>query len=89
MLPVGLKLSKLEEGVSARSMRREAGRLQVEGLRLIPAATGMSLNPGKLLLLCVLCVCVCVCACVCVCVCVRVCVCVCVCVRVCVCARHV
>ena len=50
VLPVGLmKLpSKLDEGVIPLSMRRAAGRLQVDGLRVMPAERGISRNPVKL-----------------------------------------
>ena len=76
MLPVGLKRSMLEDGVSPCSISRAAGRLHVDSLRDMPPANGMSGNPAKFSFLCV-CVCgVCV-VCVCVCVC---CVCVCECV---------
>ncbi len=51
VLSVGLKPSTLEVGVMPRSRRRAAGRLQVEGLRLIPVENGMSRNPAKLDLL--------------------------------------
>ncbi len=51
VLSVGLRPSMLELGVMPRSRRRAAGRLQVDGFRLIPAEKGMSRNPGKLDLL--------------------------------------
>ena len=52
MLPVGLRPSQLDEGVIlCCSMRREAGRLHVDGFLVIPGEIGIPLKPGKLLFL--------------------------------------
>ena len=51
VLPSGLNPSQLEEGVIPLSIRRAAGRLQVDGFLLMPEEKGMSRNPVKLALL--------------------------------------
>lgn len=51
VLSVGLRPSTLEVGVAPRSIKMAAGRLQVDGFRLMPAEEGMSWNPEKLFFL--------------------------------------
>ena len=48
VLSVGLSASMLEVGVAPRSIKMAAGRLHVEGFRLMPVEEGMSRKPLKL-----------------------------------------
>lgn len=51
MLSVGLSASTLEVGVAPHSIKMAAGRLHVDGFRLMPVDEGMSWKPEKLFFL--------------------------------------